>query len=57
VIFSLDDNTLATIINIDNENHSCKVRANAKNKLGKFVLTAEYNGIEYTKEISVIPLW
>lgn len=57
VIFSLDDNTLATIINIDNENHSCKVKANAKNKLGKFVLTAEYNGIEYTKEISVIPLW
>jgi hypothetical protein len=33
------------------------LRANAKNKLGKVILTATYKGINYTKEIKVAPLW
>ena len=31
--------------------------ANKKNKLGKLVLVASYNGKEYTKTIEIIPLW
>lgn len=38
-------------------NDSCTLQANNKNELGNFVLTALYNGQEYTKTISVIPLW
>ena len=46
---------IATII--QNEGTTCVVRANAKNKLGKFMLLAAYNGKVYTKEVSIIPLW
>ncbi len=33
------------------------LHANNKNKLGKLVLVAKYNGIEYTKTVEIIPLW
>lgn len=55
VKYSLSDESLAFIINT--ENNFCRVRANDKNKLGSVVLIANYQGIEYTKEISIIPLW
>ena len=55
VIFSIDDITLAKII--AKENNQCEVRANNKNKLGKIILSAQYNDKTYTKEISIIPLW
>ena len=35
----------------------CVLHANAKNVLGEFELIAEYNGKEYSKTITVIPLW
>ena len=54
VHFSINTN-LANIV-ISN-NVSCQIQANHKNILGKFILTATYNNVEYTKEISVIPLW
>ena len=53
--FSINDNSLAKIIKISN--NSCEVRANAKNKLGKVILSASYQEKIYTKEISIIPLW
>ena len=31
--------------------------ANAKNKIGKFVLVATYNGVEYTKTVEITSLW
>ena len=55
IIFTLSSNEYATIIGV--EDNKCIVRANSKNKLGKFVLQAEYNNIIYNKEISVVPLW
>ena len=55
VIFSIDDTTLAKISKV--ENNQCKVHANSKNKLGKVILSASYNDVIYTKEISIIPLW
>lgn len=53
--FSLSSNEYATIVKV--EDNKCIVRANAKNKLGSFILYAEYNNNTYSKEISVIPLW
>ena len=55
VTFSLNTSEYATIISA--ENNICVIRANSKNKLGQFVLQAEYDNNIYTKEISVIPLW
>lgn len=55
VLYSLSDESLALII--DTSIKGCTVRANAKNKLGKVILTATYKGINYTKEIKVAPLW
>ena len=55
ITFSLDTNEYASIIKI--EGNKCVVRANAKNKLGSCILQATHNGIIYTKEISIIPLW
>ena len=53
--FSIDDPSLATIaIALDG---ACIVRANSSNNLGKVVLEAEYNGIKYTKDIKIVPLW
>lgn len=55
VIFSIDDTTLVKITKV--ENNQCELRANSKNKLGKVILSANYNDVVYTKEISIIPLW
>ena len=33
------------------------LHANAQNKLGKLVLVATYNNVEYTKTVEIIPLW
>ena len=33
------------------------LHANNKNKLGKVILTASYNGIQYSKTVNIIPLW
>ena len=55
VIFSIDDTTLVKIMKV--ENNQCELRANSKNKLGKVILSANYNDVVYTKEISIIPLW
>ena len=54
VVFSIDTN-LATII--EEGADYCVIRANNNNLLGTFTLTATYNNIEYTKEITIIPLW
>lgn len=55
ILYSLSDESLAFII--DTSINGCTVRANAKNNLGKVILTASYKGINYTKEIKIIPLW
>ena len=33
------------------------LHANAQNKLGKLVLVATYNNVEYTKTVEIVPLW
>lgn len=55
VSFSVDTDTLVTIQRV--EGSKCVIHANGKNKLGSFVLTAEYGGKIYTKTIKVVPLW
>lgn len=55
ISFSIDTDTLASIQRV--EGNKCFIRANAKNKLGSFVLTAEYDGKIYTKTIKIVPLW
>ena len=55
VTYSLSDENLAFII--DKTNNRCTIRANENNKLGKVLLTAKLNGIEYTKEIKIMPIW
>lgn len=55
VIFAVDDLTKAKIIN-SNKNE-CTLLANNKNILGKCILSAEYGGKTFMKEISIIPLW
>ena len=55
ISFHLENTDLAAL-RIDASN-KCTVIANARNKLGKVILVASYNGIDYTKEISIIPLW
>jgi hypothetical protein len=54
VEYSLSETDLALIIYKDS---IYRIKANDKNKLGKITLTAKYQNIEYTKEISIIPLW
>lgn len=56
VSFTLKETNLAFIID-SGENNLCRIKANDKNKLGSIELIAEYQGIEYTKTISIIPLW
>ena len=46
---------LVTITSVNST--QCVLKANAKNKLGKFNLIASYEGKTYIKEISIIPLW
>ena len=45
----------------DKDNHQMVyanvLHANAKNKIGEVILSAEYNGNTYTKTIKIIPLW
>ena len=67
VSFSIENKTdeklpLATIASAyDRENNQLLyanvLHANAKNKLGEVILTAEYNGQTYTKTVKIIPLW
>lgn len=67
VSFSIENKTdeklpLATIAPAyDRENNQLLyanvLHANAKNKLGEVILTAEYNGQTYTKTVKIIPLW
>ena len=67
VNFSIENKTdeklpLATIAPAyDRENNQLLyanvLHANAKNKLGEVILTAEYNGQTYTKTVKIIPLW
>lgn len=67
VEFSIENKTnekipLATIAPAyDKENNELQyahvLHANAKNKLGEVILTAEYNEQTYTKTIKIIPLW
>ena len=33
------------------------LHANAKNNLGKIILTAQYKGTTYTKTVEIVPLW
>lgn len=39
------------------QSDSCVIKTNNKNELGTFVLTATYDGKDYTKEITIIPIW
>lgn len=55
VLFTLSDNSLAVLNNI--ENVQCTVSGNEKNKLGTITLTATVEGISCTKEIQIISLW
>ena len=55
VTFVLDDTNYGNIIN--SQGNKCIIHANANNKLGTMMLIANYNGLEFTKEIRVIPLW
>ena len=53
--YRLEETDLATISSIDG--NKCIIHANKKNKLGTITLVAIYNGVEYTKEITIAPLW
>ena len=55
VIYGISDNSIAKIISVTN--NSCEIQANEANILDSVILTATYNGKEYTKNISIIPLW
>lgn len=57
VIFTIDNESLATIVKDELKENSCVVRANKKNLLEKFTLIATYQGRDYVKTISIIPLW
>lgn len=55
ITYSLSDENLAFII--DQTKNRCIIQANEKNKLGKVLLSAKLNGITYTKEIKIMPIW
>lgn len=55
VQFSLDETELAEISEVEDNN--CVIHANKKNKLGTISLKALYNGVEYIKDIKIVPLW
>lgn len=55
VIYGISNNSIAKIISVTN--NSCEIQANEANILDSVILTATYNGKEYTKNISIIPLW
>ena len=52
--FTIDKTDMATAV--VNKN-ICTVKTNSKNKLGSFILSVEYNGAIYEKEIKIISLW
>ena len=53
--YSLNDDALAAIVNV--ENNKCYIKANSKNKLGTLTLFASYGEKTYEKEIKITPLW
>lgn len=58
----IETTPLAIIVDDVNKTHELKpnqvlLQGNIKNKLGKVLLTAEYNNKSYTKTIEIIPLW
>ena len=55
VIYGISNNSIAKIISVTN--NSCEIQANEANILDSVILTATYGGKEYTKNISIIPLW
>ena len=55
VSYFIDKPDYATIIKV--ENNVCYIQANRKNNLGPFTLVASYNGKNYTKDITVVPIW
>lgn len=55
VSFAINDTKYASIIEANG--NTCRVKANEKNNLGEFILTATVAGVDYTKTIRVIPLW
>lgn len=55
VEFHLEDTNLATITSI--KSNELVIHANMKNKLGNIILSAQYNGVTYTKTIKIVPLW
>lgn len=57
VNFYLEETKLAMIDPTTLTNDGCQIQANAKDNLGTIILHAEYNGKDYIKEISIIPLW
>ena len=57
VIFVLEENEYASILDPKTTSNSCTLKANNKNKLGNIELKAIYQGKTYTKLISIIPLW
>ncbi len=52
--FVIDNTVLASI---QNQGNKCIVKANERNKLGKVILSTEYNGQSYTKSIDIYALW
>ena len=52
----MDENFKNNLLNAKTK-QEITIKANDKNKLGSVELIAEYQGIEYTKTISIIPLW
>ena len=64
VVFSISDNKYAKIVGLIKKVKTgeigCKIKANEKNLLtyqNPITLTATYLDKEYTKEISIVPLW
>lgn len=55
VDFILEETNLAVLIKV--ENNLCRIKANDKNKLGTIKLKANYQDVEYIKNINIIPLW
>jgi hypothetical protein len=55
VTYTLNDDTLAEILSV--EDNKCIIHANNKNKLGDFTVIATYDGQEFSKTITVVPLW
>ena len=55
VVFDISDPNSLVTMTLDK--YSCIIKANEKNKLGSFTLTADHNGTKFTKTIQVVSLW